>query len=78
MARIRLPARRVLLPYTRPTLRQLPTESLNHNAAPKEVAAMSSESSQTSTPHAAIGGQDAQQRLALDLFDRLWQRYRTR
>lgn len=39
---------------------------------------MSSEASSISTPHAAIGGQNAQQRFALDLFDRLWQRYRTR
>ena len=39
---------------------------------------MSNDSSSISTPHADIGGQNAQQRFALDLFDRLWQRYRER
>ncbi len=31
-----------------------------------------------STPHSDVGGSDRQQRFTLQLFDRLWQRYRTR
>lgn len=39
---------------------------------------MTHDPSKTSKPHANIGGQNAQQRFTLDLFDRLWQRYRGR